>query len=145
MRWKTQLGLVLSLIISQKHAYEIFITELLGAEIKEQMAEPWSCCHSPPAASRLLHRRQVTKYPRGTRCPWEAHAADSAVLALGFTERFPPWSRAEESIRDRGRSPLRWSPLRWCAAACGCACNFCWGFLKTAYRVPEGRCGGDVA
>lgn len=69
MHWKTQLGLVLSLIISQKHAYEIFITELLGAEIKEQMAEPRSCCHSPPADSCLLHRRQVTKYPQGDTVP----------------------------------------------------------------------------
>ena len=63
---------------------EIFIAELLGAEIKHQMAELLSLCHSRPTQFlHLLHKRQVTKYPQGDAVPMgRAARAEGAILSL---------------------------------------------------------------
>lgn len=62
---------------------EIFITELLGAEIKQQMASHRVAVTPPNTVSHLLHKRQVglhkirvgPQISSETWCPWEAHHA----------------------------------------------------------------------
>lgn len=114
---------------------EIFITELLGTEIKHQMAELLSLCHSRPTRFwHLLHKRQVTKYPQGDAVPMgRAARVEGAILSF----------RCHGAFHDTDDNLHQWLlPLHGCAGLWllrGCALNLNRGFLETVCRVPRGR------
>lgn len=141
MHWKTQLGLVLTLIISQKHAYRNIHYRAAGSWDKAADGRITESCHSPATQFHIWFiQGRWPNVLRATQCPWEGSTCWGCCLFCTMS-----WGLTRHDRGDTDSLHRRLLPVRHCAGLQllhGCVFNLNHGFLETAYRVPGGRWWG---